>query len=177
MSAGTGSSEPGGRPVELYLVRHAHAGDPARWSGDDAARPLSGKGRRQAARLGDLLAAAGLRPDAIVSSPKVRARETAELVAERLGDRIAVRLDARVAVGLDLEALAAILDEGGRPSRLVVVGHDPDLSELVATLVGVEFLPMRKGALARIDVAGFPAPGAGVLRWFVSPDLYLGADD
>lgn len=177
MSVGTGSGEPHGRPLELYLVRHAHAGDPARWSGDDAARPLSGKGRRQAARLGELLAAAGLRPDAIVSSPKVRARETAELVAGRLGDRVAVRLDPRVAAGFDLASLAAIVDEQGRPPRLVVVGHDPDLSDLVATLVGVEYLPMRKGALARIDVAGFPAPGAGLLHWFVSPDLYLGSDD
>jgi phosphohistidine phosphatase len=175
--AGAGSGERQGQPVELYLVRHAHAGDPARWSGDDAARPLSGKGRRQAARLGELLAAADLRPGAIVSSPKTRARETAEIVAERLGPRVAVTLDARVADRFDLEALAAIVDEQGRPPQVVVVGHDPDLSDLVAALVGVEFLPMRKGALARVDVAGFPSPGAGLLHWFISPDLYLGSDD
>src|SRR5207302_11043136 len=71
--------------VELYLVRHAHAGDPARWTGPDERRPLSAKGRLQAERLGRHLAAIRLELEAIVSSRKVRARETADLVASALG--------------------------------------------------------------------------------------------
>ena len=67
--------------IALHLLRHAHAGDPERWHGDDAERPLSEKGRRQSERLGRLLAGVDEAPDLFISSPKVRARETAELVA------------------------------------------------------------------------------------------------
>ena len=92
-------------------MRHAHAGDPLAWSGDDAARPLSARGRRQAARLGAHLAALGLRPDAIVSSPKTRARETAAAIGASLGRE--VRLDARLAAGFDLRALRTLVEELG----------------------------------------------------------------
>src|SRR3989442_4831588 len=84
--------------VELYLVRHAHAGDPARWTGPDERRPLSAKGRQQAERLGRHLAAIRLDLELIVSSPKVRARETADLVATALGLR--ARIDERLRRGL-----------------------------------------------------------------------------
>ena len=67
--------------VQLYLLRHAHAGDPFKWSGPDDKRPLSEKGRLQSERLGIFLARARFQPDAIVSSPKIRAIETASLVA------------------------------------------------------------------------------------------------
>ena len=67
--------------IELYLLRHADAGDPMAWQGPDAARPLSGKGERQADRLGRFLAGIGFTPDAIITSPKVRAAQTAEGVA------------------------------------------------------------------------------------------------
>lgn len=155
--------------MELYLLRHAHAGDPAAWDGDDAARPLSKKGRRQAERLGELLAGIGFRPDALVSSTKVRARETATLVADRIG--VEVRLDERLAFGFDLAALAALVDETGRPERLLLVGHDPDLSELVGGLVGLGYVAMRKGALARVDLDPPVALGAGELRWLLPPEL------
>lgn len=155
--------------MELYLLRHAHAGDPTKWSGDDADRPLSARGRRQAERLGRLLAGAGFEPDVIVSSPKARSAQTAEIVAEALGAR--VRTDERLAFGFGLGDLAALVRELGGPAQLVVVGHDPDFSDLLAELVGTSSIPMRKGALARVDLDGDPAPGAGLLRWLVPPDL------
>lgn len=155
--------------MELYLLRHAHAGDPAKWQGADTDRPLSAKGRAQCTRLGRLLAESGSRPDAIVSSPKVRAAETAELVAEALGTD--VRLDDRLASGFDLAALERLVRDAGEPARLIIVGHDPDFSLLLAELTGAPSIPMRKGALARVDIDGPIAPGAGVLRWLIPPDL------
>ena len=59
--------------VELHFLRHAHAGDPLKWHGDDAERPLSGKGRDQADRLARMLEAIGFETDAILTSPKLRA--------------------------------------------------------------------------------------------------------
>jgi phosphohistidine phosphatase len=165
---------PADRPAatELYLLRHAHAGDPEGWTGDDAARPLSSKGEGQAERLGAFLADTGFRADAIVSSPKLRARQTAELVARHL--EMEVRLDERLGGGFDGAAVDAILADLGNPGRVVLVGHDPDFSELLGALVGSDRVTMKKGALARVDVAGPVTSGAGTLRWLVPPDVLQG---
>ena len=155
--------------IELYLLRHAHAGDPMAWDGPDEDRPLSDKGEKQADRLGRFLAGIGFQPDAIVTSPKVRAAQTAEIVALRLG--VPVGVDARLAGSLGIGALESILRDAGDPARPILVGHDPDFTELVAILCGASRAPMRKGALARIDAERPLEPGGGTLRWLVPPDL------
>ncbi len=152
----------------LHLLRHAHAGNPEAWDGPDAARPLSEKGRDQAERLGVFLAQMSFRTDAIITSPKVRAAETAEIVAGHLG--VAVTEDDRLAGLLDLDALEAVLTGAGDPDRPVVVGHDPDFSELLAGLCDAANVPMRKGAFARIECDRPLRPGGGTLRWLISPD-------
>jgi phosphohistidine phosphatase len=154
--------------LELYLLRHADAGDPDAWTGDDADRPLSGKGRRQADRLGSFLAARGFAPDAIVSSPKTRALQTAERVAQALA--VSVTTDDRLGGPLDLALLSNVLGSaGGR--RVVVVGHDPDFSDLCAEIVSAAELPLKKGALARIETSLPLTAGGGRLRWLLPPDL------
>ncbi len=158
--------------MELYLLRHAHAGDPAKWQGPDADRPLSARGRVQCDRLGRFLAGIGFAPGAIFSSPRVRAVETAELVAEAVG--AAVTIDERLAPGFDLAGLASLIDDAGTPERLVIVGHDPDFSWLLAELTGAPSIPLRKGALARVDIDGPITSGVGLLRWLVPPDLLAG---
>jgi phosphohistidine phosphatase len=155
--------------IQLHLLRHAHAGDPAGWHGSDDERPLSPKGEEQAERLGRFLAGVDFAPDAIVSSPKIRAARTAEIVATALD--VEVRLDERLAGQLDLVTIEAILFDLDEPVRPVLVGHDPDFSELAATLSGSPSLTMRKGAFARIDVPQPLRGGGGTLRWLVSPDL------
>ena len=155
--------------TELYLLRHAHAGNPGAWDGPDEQRPLSDKGREQADRLGKFLAGIGFQPEAIITSPKLRAAQTAGIVGGRLG--VPVREDPRLAGELSVGALEGLLRDSGDPDRLVIVGHDPDFSELLATLCGAESEPMRKGSFARIDVARPLEPGGGTLRWLVPPDL------
>lgn len=158
--------------VQLCLLRHAHAGDPMKWRGPDEVRPLTEKGREQSERLGAFLAAAGFRPDAILTSPKTRAAETARLVAAALD--LDVSMVAELGEPLDLDSMDALLHSAGNPSRPLLVGHDPDFSMLAAELVGVAELPLRKTALVRIDATRPLEPGGGVLRWLLPPDL-LGA--
>ena len=158
--------------VQLHLLRHAHAGDPMKWGGPDDVRPLSEKGRLQAERLGLLLAEAEFDPDAIASSPKLRALDTARLVATPLG--LPVRVVDALGGPLDVGALEALLVSLGNPSRPLLVGHDPDFSELAAELVGLAELPMRKGALVRIDLARPLDAGSGTLRWLVPPEVLAG---
>jgi phosphohistidine phosphatase len=155
--------------VHLHLLRHADAGDPEAWSGNDDDRPLSPKGEAQAERLATFLHGVRFTPDAVISSPKVRARRTAEIVADASG--LPVHLDDRLAGGVTPDVLDAVLRDAGSPSRPVVVGHDPDFSGLLTTLSGASDLSMKKGAFARLDVRGRIADGRGTLRWLIPPDL------
>jgi phosphohistidine phosphatase SixA len=155
--------------IELHVLRHAHAGDAETWSGPDETRPLSDKGEKQADRLGRFLAGIGFKPDAIITSPKLRSAQTAEIVAKHLS--VAISFDDRLAGSFDVGVLEALLREVGDPQRPVIVGHDPDFSEIVAELAGAGSVPMPKGALARIDIERPLRAGAGTLHWLLPPDL------
>ena len=157
--------------TELQFLRHAHAGDPEKWTGADAERPLSDKGRHQAARLGRLLASLDDQPDVFITSPKVRAVETAQGVATAMGGKVRTVEDSRLASTLDLATIDAIVRDAGDPDRPCLVGHDPDFSELLGELIGLGMLPMRKGAYARVDVAHPFGSGRGQLRYLLPPDL------
>lgn len=154
--------------VLLHLLRHAHAGDPGRWSGHDDARPLSERGIGQAEALAELLASRGILPDTIVTSPRERALRTARIVGERLA--VAVATDRALAGEPGLAELAAIVAaSGGRAPMLV--GHDPWISSALRDLVANDGLTLRKGALASITTSATLRPGRGVLRLLLPPDL------
>jgi phosphohistidine phosphatase SixA len=155
--------------IELYFLRHADAGDPLAWTRPDDERPLSGKGEKQAERLARFLAGTTFRPDAVITSPKVRAEGTARPVGDALG--VPVTVDGRLAGPFGVAELEAILRDAGDPARPVLVGHDPDFSEAVEILTGSSGLTMKKGAMVRIDIERPLRPGGGSLVWLVTPEL------
>jgi phosphohistidine phosphatase len=157
----------------VHLVRHAHAGDAELWDGPDELRPLTRKGRRQAERLGAFLVRVGIRPDRIISSPKVRALQTAEAIGLALG--IDVDIDERLSSGCYMGCLDVVLGDSGARAPMVV-GHDPDFSILLSGLLGAAPQEMRKGAFATIDVRRPLRAGTGVLRWLIPPELLADAD-
>jgi len=161
------------RSPRLNLLRHADAGDPLRWRGPDAERPLSAVGQRQIERLTKHLVGVGFRSDAILSSPKRRAVETAEPLAEALG--IPVRIVDALAGSISISLLDDLLTAAGDPASATLVGHDPDFSDLLTTIVGAASLPMKKGAFASLSIARPLAPGSGRLRWLLPPDV-IGRD-
>jgi phosphohistidine phosphatase len=116
------------RPMQLLLVRHAEAasGEP------DELRPLTPQGREAARALGEQLAAEGIRPDAVLSSPLLRARETAQELARPVG--LEPEPDERLAPGATAEAVRAAAADRG--ATVVVVGHQPDCSQIAAALTG-----------------------------------------
>jgi phosphohistidine phosphatase len=158
----------------LHLLRHAHAGDAFTFDGPDAERPLTEKGRSQSRRLGRFLADRKFVTDLVLTSPKVRARETAEIVAGHLAMPVVV--DDRLGAAIDLAMLEGILRDQHDPVRPILVGHDPDFSELLAALSCAGGVPMRKGAFARIEVDRPLRAGTGTLRWLLPPDA-LRTDD
>jgi phosphohistidine phosphatase len=157
------------QPFQLFLLRHADAGDPMAWAGDDAERPLSAKGKRQARRLASLLAEIGWKPDVILTSPKVRAAETARIVGQAVDVKPA---DEQIlASSFELSDVASVLADHPDARRVVLVGHDPDFSSLASTLTGAA-IELRKGAIARIDLQdSSPAAGQGALRWLIPPGV------
>jgi phosphohistidine phosphatase SixA len=105
----------------------------------------------------------------MLTSPRVRAVQTAELVADHLD--VPVRTDQRLGGLLDLGVLEAILDDAGTPVRPILVGHDPDFSDLLVLLTGSPGLRLRKGAFALLDVERPLTAGSAELRWLIPPDL------
>jgi phosphohistidine phosphatase SixA len=112
--------------VRVIIVRHAEArpGDP------DELRPLTGGGRAAARALGERLGGEGI--SAVVSSPLLRARETAEPIAKAAG--VAARTDDRLAPGATADDVRAAV--AGLDGTVVIVGHQPDCSEIVLALTG-----------------------------------------
>lgn len=121
--------------MKLHVMRHGPAEDEAR-TGRDADRALTRSGKERVHRVAETLVARGEAPAVIVSSPLVRARETAEIVAEVVGlGAGSVTLDRLLAPGGDEVALFARQLEAGL-DRVLVVGHEPALSDVVLALVG-----------------------------------------
>jgi phosphohistidine phosphatase len=163
------TSESRGEPIQLYLLRHADAGDPMSWTGDDADRPLSAKGRRQARRLGKMLAHLGWKPDLSLTSPKLRAADTARIVGRAVD--AAPEEEPVLASGFGLDDLGKVLAAHPAAKRVLLVGHDPDFSALASALTGAA-IELRKGAIARIDMReASSAAGKGALRWLIPPGV------
>jgi phosphohistidine phosphatase len=124
----------------IYLLRHGNAEDP---NGDDAARRLTAKGERQAGAAGRALAVLRADLDACLSSPKVRAAETARLACEALAVEPETASELR---GGSFDALGLTAGRG----NVLLVGHEPDFSAEVARLTGAR-VRLRKGGLAIVD--------------------------
>jgi phosphohistidine phosphatase len=124
----------------IWFLRHGDAEDSA---GDDASRKLTEKGRRQAESAGRALAAMGVEFEACLTSPKVRARDTAEVACRELGVE-AEQTDALRGGEFDAEELAA-----GR-GLVLLVGHEPDMHRAIQAATG-GLVKLKKGGVAAID--------------------------
>jgi phosphohistidine phosphatase len=124
----------------IWFLRHGDAEDEAE---DDASRKLTEKGRRQAENAGKALAAMGVEIDACLTSPKVRARDTAEVACRELGVE-AEQTDALRGGEFDAEELAA-----GR-GDVLLVGHEPDMHRAIQKATG-GLVKLKKGGLAAIE--------------------------
>jgi phosphohistidine phosphatase len=134
----------------IWLLRHGDAED----GSPDSQRQLTDKGRSQAKAAGTALATLGVKLDACLASPRVRALDTARLACEPLG--LEPQTDDRLSGGgFDPEELAAGLGE-----HVLLVGHEPDFSDAIARLTGAR-ADLKKGGLAALD--------SGTLRLLLRP--------
>jgi phosphohistidine phosphatase len=158
--------------LELYLVRHGLAAVRGEDYPDDSKRPLTSDGITRLRKEAKALQTLDVQFDQILSSPLVRAKQTAEIFAELMKSKPPVAMsDALTPAG----SPAAVIQDLGkhmRKARIALVGHEPNMGELAAYLVGAKTpLPFKKGGICRIDFAVFPPKGKGQLIWFVTPRM------
>jgi phosphohistidine phosphatase len=157
---------------ELYLIRHGIAAARGDEYPDDSKRPLTSRGisrlKKEAKALDDL----GVELDLVITSPLVRARQTADVIAESLKSKPTVTTSDALAPAGTPAAIMQELGKHARKARVALVGHEPNIGELAARLVGARKpFEFKKGAICRIDFEVLPPKGLGELRWFVPPRM------
>ena len=159
--------------MDLIILRHGKAEDSN--PGGDSARELVEKGRQQAQRQAKLLKNAGLWPEIVLTSPLVRARQTAHEFCESAGIPGAV-IQGWLACGMNPETAMAELAGFQEFKRVAIVGHEPDLSRLIQWILGASGgeVNVKKGTIACLRVN--PPARHGLLKYLIPPKLADGED-
>ncbi len=158
--------------LRLYFLRHGEAGARVEWQGADSERPLTTVGKARIVREAQTLAVLNLELDAIVTSPFVRAIQTAEIIAQQLNLTNHLNLDHRLAPGFNLEQLAELVTALPEMYGLLLVGHDPSLSDTITRLIGGGRLHLDKGGLAYVAVKHTTFL-KGDLVWLLPADILV----
>jgi phosphohistidine phosphatase len=157
---------------ELFLIRHGLAEERGDAWPDDTKRPLTEEGMTRLRKEARGLVRLGVTLDIVLTSPLVRARQTAEIIAAGFDPRPNLATIDSLAPGAPYAAVIADLEKHLRKGRIALVGHEPALGELAARLIGTRHpIAFKKGAVCRIDVDTLPPAGPGSLRWFLTPKV------
>lgn len=160
--------------MNLFLLRHGIAVERGTSGYEkDADRSLTPKGERRLGQIADAMEGMGLTFGLILSSPYVRARQTAEIVADTLGLKKKLEFSEALTPDGDAKALIAALNElDPKPDNVLLVGHEPFLSGLISTLtsgeprVGIDF---KKGGLCKLEVETLRHDRCATLAWLLTP--------
>lgn len=156
--------------MRLYFLRHGIAENLA---ASDFERELTKRGRRRVLASAKVMTRLGIAPRQIFSSPRLRARQTAEIVADALS--LPVTISEAVNFGFDLSDLRRLTQDFSADDELMFVGHNPDMSLLASEIAGVD-ASLKKGGLARIDVIARRVD-EGELVWLIAPKVFDALQD
>lgn len=152
--------------MKCFFLRHGIAAEPDEWQGADFDRPLTDEGRKRMAREALTMAKLSLDLDIILTSPLVRAKQTAAIVAKELKARDRLVEDARLGLDFGPSPLADIFKEHAKEKAIMLVGHEPSMSQTIAHLVGGAKIDFKKGCLACVNVPD-PLSPRGELVWLI----------
>ena len=159
-------------PCDLYLVRHAIAAERGDEWPDDSKRPLTDAGINRFKETVAGLTWLDVGIDEIFTSPLVRAKQTATLLAHGLGNKTSVKTLDALAPGHSPSQVMNELSRAAKRHRIALVGHEPGLGELAAHLIGSpRALPFKKGGVCFITTQGLTSRRAGELVWFLPPKV------
>ena len=158
--------------MQLILMRHAIAEERSdRWP-DDGKRPLTREGERKHRTVSEALRRMGVTFDEILSSPLVRARQTADITARVYGWKGSIVEAEELGYGFSFPALAARLDRFDGGASILCVGHEPDLSRFAARLLhgsGDVQIEFKKSGVLGLDLQHRVQPGSATLLWCLKP--------
>ena len=156
----------------LYLIRHGLAAERGENYPDDTKRPLTSDGMQKLRKEAKALLALDINFDVILTSPLVRTRQTAEIIAAAFKSPPPIVNLPALAPGGSHSAIVEELAKQQRRHRLALVGHEPGIGEFAGRLIGLRRpLEFKKGAICRIDVTALPPTGPGRLRWLLTPRI------
>lgn len=155
----------------LYFLRHATAGEAYSNPKKDEKRALDKEGIEQCGYIGRALTALDVQVDAIVSSPLKRCTQTASLVGNELGYEGKLQMDNGLRPEAGLADFRRLLDKYARMEAIMVVGHNPNLSQFLGAVIcdsGCEAsLDLKKGAVAKVEMRR----SSGTLQWCLTPKV------
>jgi phosphohistidine phosphatase len=155
----------------VYFLRHASAGKRMLNPKKDERRPLDDEGILQTRYIGRMLAALDLQVDQILSSPLKRATQTASLVANELAFENPIKTHDALRPEARHEDFLELLAHYRKAESIIVVGHNPTMAEFLSKTIsrkpGTAQIDFKKGAVARVDLAG----RSGTLEWIVTPRI------
>lgn len=163
--------------MKLYLIRHAIAENSGTSDyGDDRLRPLTEKGREKMKKIADAIKILGVKPDLIVSSPYIRASQTASILAKTFKYREEIAYsDSLVPMG-EPDDMIGEINEKYSVDELMLVGHEPNLSTLASVLlsgnpdVSINF---KKGGICCLSVDDLHYDRKAVLEWLITPKISI----
>lgn len=159
--------------MDLYILRHAIAVDRGTPGyDDDSTRPLTSEGAKKMRQAASGMRALELQFELILSSPFLRARQTAEIVAREFGAESALEFSVHLEPGGNSEALIRALIKRGSLKSVLLVGHEPYLSGLISLLVtggGELALTLKKGGLVKLSASMLRHGRCASLEWVATP--------
>lgn len=155
--------------MQLYFFRHGQAGQGQHGDPKDDLRELTVEGIERTRNAAKVIVELGVKPTHIFSSPLVRAKQTAEIVAKSLKTPVDVRTE--VGPGFNIHAVEELIESIDDQEEVMFFGHEPDFSTTVSTLIGGAELVMKKGGLARVDLFS-RRPPRGALVWLIAPKVF-----
>ena len=158
--------------MELIFLRHGLAANQEGWKGDDEDRPLTAEGTDRTKEVVRGLRSLKVRPDAILTSPLLRARETAEIATKGLITDAKVELADELGPSASPDRLIARLADLAEKPVVLCVGHEPHLSTTASAMISgktAASVEMKKAGACCIRFTGIPKAGAGTLLWLLPP--------
>ncbi len=156
--------------MKVYFVRHAVAELREEWEKDDDLRPLTSKGKSQMKKFARKLAKMNVTVDVILTSPLVRAKQTAEILSKGLKVENEVLEEPRLKPGFGDTQFREILADHAGSEAIMLVGHEPDFSLAIGQLIGGGRIICKKGSAALVDIEDIANP-AGELEWLIPPKV------
>ncbi len=155
--------------MQLYFFRHGLAQPNEDGSLLDHQRQLTLKGIEQTRIAARMIRGLKIRPSRLYSSPLIRARQTADIIGQRLD--IAVEVRKEIGPGFYLPAVEDLIRDLGHHDQVMFVGHEPDFSQTISALIEGGNVQVKKGGLVRVDITHYH-PLKGTLVWMLTPKLF-----